>query len=125
MPDNAMARRQSMASPYRWVPLLVVAAIVVLALYQATRRPAHATPKEIAAAQALEGKCLAHEPGHPETYSTVPVRCNVSSAAVKVVAVVLSGKATSCPRGSLYAQVAKPGVIGEPFECLQPLGHGG
>jgi hypothetical protein len=120
-----MARRQSMASPYRWVPLLVVAAIVVLALYQATRRPAHVTPKEIATAQALEGKCLAHVPGHPESYLTVPVRCNVSSAAVKVVAVVLSGKATSCPRGSLYAQVAKPGVIGEPFECLQPLRQGG
>ena len=124
MPDNAMARRRSMASPYRWVPVLIVVAIVVLALYQATRSPARATPTEIAAAQALEGKCLAREPGHPDTYSTVPVGCHVSSATVKVVAVVLTGKASSCPRGSLYAQVAKPGVVGEPFECLQPLGQG-
>lgn len=125
LPDDAMARRRSMTSPYRWVPILIVLAIVVLAVYQATRSPARATHQEIAAAQALKGKCLAHEAGHPETYSTVPVGCGASAAAVKVVAVVFAGEQASCPRGSLYAQVAKPGVVGEPFECLQLLHKGG
>lgn len=125
LPDNAMAGRKSMTSPYRLVPILIVLAIVVIAVYQATRPPSHATRADIEAAQALDGRCLAREAGGSASYSATPVNCDVNRAAVKVVAVVLAGKRASCPRGSLVAQVAKPGVVGEPFECLKTLRRSG
>jgi len=112
-----------MTSPYRLAPLLIALAIVAAAIYQATRPPAHATRQDIASAEALVGKCLAAEAGSgPGAYSPAPVSC--AGAAVKVVAVVVAGKQSVCPKGTLVAQVAKPGVVGEPFECLLPLRKG-
>ncbi|MDA8301370.1 MAG: hypothetical protein M0005_07460 [Actinomycetota bacterium] len=125
LPENAMARRRPMTSPLRWVPIAIAMAIVAIAVYQATRPPAHATRQDIATAEALKDKCLAQQAGGSGSYSTTPVSCRSASAAVKVVAVVLPAKLVSCPRGTEVARVAKPGVVGEPFECLEPLHRGG
>jgi hypothetical protein len=111
-----------MTSPYRLVPLFIALVVVAVAIYQATRPPAHASQQDVRAAEALVGKCLASESGPGAgSYSASPVSCAGAGASVKVVAVVLAGKGGSCPRGTLVAQVAKPGVVGEPFECLKPL----
>jgi hypothetical protein len=119
LPEGAMARRRPMTSPYRWVPLLIAVAIVAVAVYQATRPPARASRQDISAARALAGKCLASQGGG--AYSPTPVSCGSAGAAVKVVAVVLPSREVSCPKGTLVAQVSRPGVVGEPFECLLPL----
>ena len=121
LPENAMARRRPMTSPIRWVPIAIAVTIVAVAVYQATRPPAHATRQDIATAEALKGKCLAQQAAGSGSYSTTPVSCRSASAAVKVVAVVLPTKVVSCPRGAEVARVAKPGFVGEPFECLEPL----
>ena len=121
LPSDAMSRRRPMTSPYRWVPLLVALAIVAVAVYQATRPPAHASTQDVATAEALKGKCLAPQGAGSATYSTVPVSCAGAGAAVRVVAVVLPSTHITCPKGSLVAQLARPGVAGEPFECLEEL----
>jgi hypothetical protein len=118
--SDAMALRRPMTSPYRLVPVLIALVIVAVAIYQATRPPAPASRQDVKAAEELAGKCLAAASG-PGTYSPSPVSCAGAGAKVKVVAVVLPGGRGSCPKGTFVAQVAKPGVIGEPFECLQPL----
>jgi hypothetical protein len=117
-----------MRSPYRLVPLLVAALIVGVAVYQATRPAQRASAAEVAAAKALKGKCLARDGGPGSgTYSATPVACGSTSAAMKVVAVIVPGgggagfAASQCPRGSVAAQVLKPGVTGEPVECLEPV----
>jgi hypothetical protein len=121
-PADAMARRRPMTSPYRLVPLLIALVIVAVAVYQAARPPAHASQADVRAAEELVGKCLEAGNG-PGTYSPAPVSCASATAKVKVVAVVLPGRRSTCPHKALVAQVAKPGVVGEPFECLKPLGR--
>ena len=124
-PTDAMARRPSMRSPYRLVPLLVIVFIVAIALWQATRPAAHASTANIAAAEALKGDCLAQKGGTAKTpdYSPVPVSCTDRNAAAKVVAVLVpgAGQSVSCPQGSLVVQVLEPNVVGEPSECVLPL----
>ncbi|MGH9107300.1 MAG: hypothetical protein ACRDZX_16040 [Acidimicrobiales bacterium] len=139
LPSDAMTRRPSMRSPYRLVPIFMAVLIVAFAVYQATRPPSHATQQDIAAAEALKGKCLGRSGGTTAnpTYSVTPVSCSGSSAAVKVVAVRLPKKTVrlpkkgasrlpkkgaSCPSGSEVAQLVEPGVRGEPFECLVEVG---
>jgi hypothetical protein len=120
-----MARRPSMRSPYRLVPLLVMVFIVAIAVWQATRPAAHASKADIAAAEALRGDCLARTGGTAKSpvYSPVPVSCTGGGASVKVVAVLVPGSrpAGSCPRGSLVVQVLEANVVGEPSECVLPL----
>lgn len=104
---------------------MIAVAIVIVAVYQATRPPAHASHQDVRTAEALAGKCLAAEAGEGTgVYSPAPVSCGSSSAAVKVVAVVLPSKRVSCPKGTLVAQVSRAGVVGEPFECLLSLHKG-
>ena len=121
-PTDAMARRPSMRSPYRLAPLLVVVFIVALALWQATRPAAHATKADIAAAQALNGQCLARDGGTAKSpaFAPGPVSCTGTHASVKVVAVLVPGssRSVSCPQGSLVVQVLEPNVVGEPSECV-------
>jgi hypothetical protein len=120
-----MARRPSMRSPYRLVPLLVLAFIVAIALWQATRPAAHASKADIAAAEGMKGDCLARTGGTATSpvYSPVPVSCTAGDAAVKVVAVLVPGSRPSgaCPPGSLVVQVLEPNIIGEPSECVLSL----
>jgi hypothetical protein len=122
---DAMARRPSMRSPYRLVPLVVIVFIAAIAVWQATRPAAHASKADIAAAEALKGDCLARTGGTAKSpvYSPVPVSCSGSGAAVKVVAVLVPGDRPSgtCPQGSLVVQVLEPNVVGEPTECVLRL----
>jgi hypothetical protein len=118
-----------MRSPYRIVPLLVAVLIVAAAVYQATRPPARASRSEVAAARALRGHCLARDGGTNAApmYSATPVGCGTAAAAVRVVAVVVRSTglgSVPCPKGApLVAQVLQPGVVGEPFECLEVVVH--
>lgn len=125
LPGDAMSRRPPMLSPYRLVPIIVAVLIVGAGVYQATRPPTRASAAEVAAAEALKGRCLARQGGTSgaPVYSTAPVGCGTSAAAVRVVAVRVQGAGRSvvCPRGSTVAQVLKAGVVGEPFECLAGL----
>ena len=101
--------------------MLIALAIVAVAVYQAARPAAHATQQDIASAKALDGKCLASQGAGSAAYSIAPVSCAGAAAAVKVVAVVLPSAHVTCPKSTLVAQVARPGVAGEPFECLARL----
>jgi hypothetical protein len=121
LPSDAMSRRRPMTSPYRLVPVLIALAIVAVAVYQATRPPAHATQQDVARAMALKGRCLAAEEGGAGAFSARPVSCAGTASAVKVVAVLLPSTHVTCPKGTLLAQVARPGIAGEPFECLEKL----
>jgi hypothetical protein len=121
LPSDAMARRPNMRSPYRIVPLIVVALILGLAVYQAFKSPNEATKQDIAAAMALKGACLEKSGGtsqYPD-YSSVPLSCSSAKAVVKVVAVVLPGPHAACPSGSLTMRVIDPATAGEPVECLE------
>jgi hypothetical protein len=109
------------------VPIVIAIAIVAVAAYQATRPPARASSADVAAAKALVGDCLARNGGTSASpaYLLAAVSCRSASAAVKVVAVLVprAGKSGTeelgvCPKGSAVAQVLRPGVVGEPFECL-------
>ena len=121
LPNDAMARRPGMRSPYRIVPLVVVALIIGVAVYQATRPPNKATRQDIAAAMALKGVCLEKSGGtaqYPD-YSPIPVSCSSAKAVVKVVEVVVPGPHAACPIESLAMRVLDPAAAGEPVECLQ------
>ena len=124
-PADAMSARPSMRSPYRLVPLLVVAFIVAIALWQASRPAASASKADIAAAQALKDQCLARSGGTASApiYSPTPVSCTAQNASVRVVAVLVPGSTDtpSCPRGSTVVQVVEPNVRGEPSECVLPV----
>ncbi|HUB69376.1 MAG TPA: hypothetical protein VL984_03045 [Acidimicrobiales bacterium] len=118
-----MSRRPSLRSPYRIVPILVALLIVAAAVYQATQPPAKATKQDIAAAEALEGRCLVRNGGSSQLphFSGTPVSCSSGGAVARVVDVIVPGKPGSCPKSSLLARVLNPGVAGEPVECLVPI----
>jgi len=120
---DAMSRRPSMRSPYRLVPVAVAVLIVGVAVYQAARPPGQATKQDIAAAQALQGRCLARSGGTAQYphFSATPVSCSSSDAAVKVVAVFMPDKPSPCSASGLVARVG-PALQGEPLECLVPVG---
>jgi hypothetical protein len=124
-PADAMSTRPPMRSPYRLVPLLLVAFIVAIAFWQATRPATSAGKADIAAAQALAGQCLARSGGTTSApaYSPTPVSCSAPGASVRVVAVLVPGSGTngSCPKRSAVVQVLEPNVRGEPSECVLPL----
>ena len=124
-PTDAMARRPSMRSPFRLAPLLIIVLIVAIAVWQATRPAAHATKADIAAAEALNGQCLARDGGTAKSpaFAPAPVSCTGADGSVKVVAVLVPGssRSVSCPQGSLVVQVLEPNVVGEPSECVLPL----
>jgi hypothetical protein len=124
-PTDAMARRPSMRSPFRLAPVLITVLIVAVAVWQATRPAAHATKADIAAAEALNGQCLARDGGTAKSpaFAPAPVSCAGADASVKVVAVLVPGSSRSvpCPQGSLVVQVLEPNVVGEPSECVLAL----
>jgi len=123
LPDDAMARRPPMKSPYRVVPIVIVVLVVAIAVYQATRPLATATKRQVAAAMSLEGHCLVRDGGTPEypDFSPTPVSCSSTKAAAKVVEVVLPGKSAACPPHTVAVRVVGAALQGEPVECLAPV----
>jgi hypothetical protein len=123
MPNDAMARRPSMRSPYRIVPIIIVVVVIGLAVYQSTRSPNKATTQDIAAALALKGRCLEKHGGtaqYPD-YSPTPLSCSAPKAVVKVVEVVIPGPKAACPTDTLAVRVIGNALTGEPIECLAEL----
>jgi len=120
-PPKPVLARPKWRSPYRIVPIVVVAVVVVVGLVQALRSNQPVT-SAIKQAAALQGKCLRQTGtvhGSP-AYSRAPVPCGVPDAAVKVVAVVAnpagspgSGSLRPCPPGSALAQLV----------CVAPVKH--
>ena len=120
---DSMARRPPMRSPYRIAPLVLVALIIIVAAYQATRPAAHASKQDIAAAEALKGDCLVKSGGtalYPD-FSPKPVSCTAPNAFVKVIAVVLPLKGAACPAGSVGVRALDNNLAGEPVECVVKL----
>jgi hypothetical protein len=123
LPSDAMARRPSMRSPYRIVPIIIVVVVIGLAVYQSTRSPNKATTQDIAAAMALKGRCLEKHGGtaqYPD-YSPTPLSCSAPKAVVKVVEVVIPSAKAACPTGTLAFRVIGSALAGEPIECLAAL----
>jgi hypothetical protein len=120
---DSMARRPPMRSPYRIAPLVLVALIIIVAAYQATRPAAHASKQDIAAAEALKGHCLVKSGGtalYPD-FSPNPVSCTAPNAFVRVIAVVLPLKGAACPAGSVGVRALDNNLAGEPVECVVKL----
>ncbi|MGH8917217.1 MAG: LppU/SCO3897 family protein [Actinomycetes bacterium] len=127
-PATAITRsRPGWRSPYRIVPLAILAFILIVGLLQALA-PGNQTGAEAKAAQAMLGKCLVvsgSAGGHP-VYKTKPVTCGSRGASVKVVS-VLPGTpgAPPCPAGTTGVSLAYAGVRYPHLECVTPAGAGG
>ena len=116
--------RPGWRSPYRIVPLVLLAFILVIGTYQALRTTSDPAATEAKAAQALVGRCLASDGelgGHP-LYRPRPVPCSGPVAAVEVRAVrpgTPGGPA--CPQGTTPTQIPTVGVRYPHTLCLTPL----
>jgi hypothetical protein len=115
--------RAGWRSPYRIVPVVLVALVVVIGVVQAVRSgPPTATAAEKAAAEKLLGRCLVVDgtaSGQPR-YEAESVDCSSPRASVRVVK-VLPGTPGSpaCPAGTTTVQLAYPGVTFPHRECVQ------
>ncbi len=117
--------RAGWRSPYRLVPIVLVVAVVIIGVVQATSRTAHPVAAERASAEKLAGKCLPTKGtshGHP-VYGSSAVSCDLPVASVKVVD-VLPGTPGSrpCPSATTAVQLAYPGVRYPHVECVRPVG---
>lgn len=116
------ATRPGWRSPRRIVPAVLVLAAVGVAIYQSVAPSASNTAKEAKAAEALDGKCLARS---HSGFSAVPVPCQSSAAAVKVVAVIPSTPGSPlCPAGTRGVELAYPGVRYLHIECVVAVTSG-
>jgi len=100
-------------SPYRIVPLVLLAAIVVVGVLQAVRGSGGQDAAEANAAGSLVGKCLVQQGftgGHP-VYSPKAAACSAVGALVKVTS-VLPGtpNAPPCPQGTTTVVLDYVGV---------------
>jgi hypothetical protein len=119
--------RAGWRSPYRLVPVALVALIVVVGAIQADRHrtPAAGTAADQAAAKLLH-HCLATDgtaDGQP-IYEAGSVSCTSPKASVQVIAVLSRAAAAtgSCPRGTSSVRLAAPGVSSPPVLCVAPVG---
>ncbi len=116
--------RPGWRSRWRIIPLVLVAAAVLIAVAQALIPPANSVKKEAAASAALLGKCLAQNgtaEGHPK-YSTKTVSCSSPKASVRVVKVLPTNPGSpSCPAGTTPVEIPYPGVRYPHVECVAPL----
>ncbi|MGH9057655.1 MAG: LppU/SCO3897 family protein [Acidimicrobiales bacterium] len=118
--------RPQWRSPWRIVPLVIIAVVIVAALVQVLRPSTGQTKKEAAASAALLGKCLAQDGtanGHPK-YSATPVSCASPQAAVKVLKVIPSTPGSPlCPNGLTGVELPYAGVRYLHVECVEPVRH--
>jgi hypothetical protein len=117
--------RAGWRSPYRLVPIGVVALVLVFGIVQAERTKAPtAASLEASATAKLLGQCLATKGtvDGQARYQAGSVACRSPQASVKVVK-VLPGTPGSppCPAGTTTVQIAYPGVPFPHRECVQPL----
>jgi hypothetical protein len=124
IPAPAVSSRPRWRSPYRIVPIVLVIAVCVIGVLQATKSTTNPVASEKAAAEKLVGKCLAEkgtDQGHP-AYSPSPVPCELPVADVKVKE-VLPGMPGSprCPAGTTAVQLSYRGVRYPHVECVEPV----
>lgn len=130
VPVPPRVRRAPWRSPYRLVPVLLVAAAVAYGVWQAGRQGGvDATRIARREAAALVGHCLARSaPGRGSTaYGASPVSCSSTAAAVRVVSVhqvSASAPGPHCGRGELTLQLAYVGTRTPDVECALRVTHG-
>ncbi len=122
-PATNKAARPPWRSPYRWVPIALVAFIVVVGLLQATRGSGGQDAAETKASAKLAGQCLHQNgtaQGHPQ-YSAKSVACGSPGASVKVVR-VLPGTpgGPACPADETALSLPYAGVRYPHVECVLP-----
>jgi hypothetical protein len=114
--------RPGWRSPWRLVPVVLVVAAVVVAIFQSVLPSSHNASKEAKASAALLGKCLAKN-SHGG-FSSHPVDCGSPKAAVKVVRVLPPGSPL-CPTGTRGVELPYPGVNDVHIECVEPVASTG
>ena len=130
IPVPPRLRRAPWRSPYRLVPVLLVAAAVVYGVWQAGRQGgAGATRIARREAAALVGHCLARttSAGGVPVYGTSPLGCSSAAAAVRVVSVHQVSASTPDPRcgpGEMALQLAYAGTRTPDVECAIRVTHG-
>ena len=130
VPVPPRVRRAPWRSPYRLVPVLLVAAAVAYGVWQAGRQGGpDATRIARREAAALVGHCLARttSSGGSGAYGTTPVGCSSPAAVVRVVSVhqvSASSPRPSCRSGELTLQLAYVGTRTPDVECALPVAHG-
>lgn len=129
IPVPPRVRRPPWRSPYRLVPVLLVAAAVAYGAWQAGQQGGPgATRIARREAAALVGHCLARStsPGASVVYGTSPVRCSSAAAAVRVVSVhqvSASSPRPQCGSGQLTLQLAYAGTRTPDIECALRVAH--
>lgn len=117
--------RPGWRSKWRLIPLVLIVAAVLIAVFQSTLFPPNdAVKHEASASAALLGKCLTQTgtaEGHPK-YSTKPVPCDSPKAKVKVVEVLATTPGSpTCPPGTTGMEIPYQGVRYLHVECISPL----
>ncbi len=118
-------RRPKWGTPYRVVPVVLVAFAVVVGVTQALRSGSTSqVSDEAKAAEKLLDQCLVQNGtvGGLPAYRPKAVSCGAPGATLKVIQ-VLPGTpgGPSCPAGTTAVQLAYPGVRYPHIECTQPL----
>jgi hypothetical protein len=127
-PATDRSQRAPWRSPYRIVPLVFLAAIIIVGLFALRTTPADQARAETQATAKLLHACL-HQNGtsggHPE-YASKPVACSSPQASVQVVK-VLPGTPGSphCPAADASLSVPYPGVKYPHVLCTQAVSHPG
>ncbi|MDA8060883.1 MAG: hypothetical protein M0T80_00385 [Actinomycetota bacterium] len=123
-------KRASWRSPYRLVPVVLVAAAVALGVWQAGREGGvGATALARREARALVGHCLPHASSPSgaqvaDAFSTSPVGCSSRVAEVRVVSVhqvTVSRPRPRCGPGQMTLQLAYVGTRTPDVECAVAL----
>jgi hypothetical protein len=115
-------------SRWRLIPIVFIAAVVVIAVVQALRPSGHQANAEAKASAALLGKCLAQHgvSGGHQQYTATPVPCDSPTAAVRVAEVIPSTPGSPiCPPGTTGMVLPYPGVRYLHVLCIEPVRAGG
>ena len=120
--------RKGWRSPYRLAPVVLVVAVIIIAIVQASRGgtpgPSPAAVEK-AAAEKLLDKCLVAEgtAGGQPRIGAEPVSCTSPQASVKVVKVLPGTPGSpSCPTGTSTVRLDYPGVAHPHQLCVEHLG---
>ena len=116
--------RPGWRSPWRVIPLLLLVAVIIIAVFQSVPSSSGNTAAEAKAATALLGQCLARTGS--KGFSSKAVACTSAKAAVKVVQVVPTTPGSpTCPSSTVAVELAYPGVRYLHQECVVAVTPGG